>query len=185
LKESTLPGLGNEQAKLLGGEVLDIFLNEDAYWRDVPAAAWDLKIGGYQVAKKWLSYRESRLLGRSLATTEAREFTAVVRRLTALTLLTPELDANYEAACGAALKAERHERTMRRGAPAFRKLKRLPPGARRDLLRVLTSPSHVRADVIRQFHERGDEGMVEVLTELEADELLREAVILLLTRLTA
>jgi len=28
--------------------------------------------------------------------------------------------------------------------------------------------------VIRQFHERGDEGMVEVLCDLEADELLRE-----------
>lgn len=50
-------------------------------------------------------------------------------------------------------------------------------GARRDLLRVLMSPSNVRADVIRQFHERGDEGMVEVLTELEADDLLRFQVI--------
>lgn len=48
----------------------------------------------------------------------------------------------------------------------------LPLGARRDLLRVLTSPSNVRADVIRQFNERGENGMVEVLTELEADELL-------------
>jgi hypothetical protein len=36
---------------------------------------------------------------------------------------------------------------------------------------------HVRADVIRQFHERGDVGMVEVLTELEADDLLRLQVI--------
>lgn len=49
----------------------------------------------------------------------------------------------------------------------------LPMPARRDLLRVQTSDSRVRADVIRQFHERGDEGMVEVLVELEADELLR------------
>jgi hypothetical protein len=39
--------------------------------------------------------------------------------------------------------------------------------------RVLTSPSNVRADVIRQFYERGDAGMVEVLTDQEADELLR------------
>jgi hypothetical protein len=53
----------------------------------------------------------------------------------------------------------------------------LPPGARRDLLRVLTSDSRVRADVIRQFHERGDAGMVEVLAELEADDLLRLQVI--------
>ena len=53
----------------------------------------------------------------------------------------------------------------------------LNTGARADLLRVLTSTSNVRADVIRQFHERGDDGMVEVLTELEADELLRSQVI--------
>ena len=49
----------------------------------------------------------------------------------------------------------------------------LHSGARRDLLRALTSPSNVRADVIRQFHERGEADMVGVLTELEADELLR------------
>ncbi len=53
----------------------------------------------------------------------------------------------------------------------------LPDGARRDLLRVLMSPSNVRADVIRQFHARGDEDMVDVLAELEADELLRLQVI--------
>jgi len=55
----------------------------------------------------------------------------------------------------------------------LRRLRRLSAGARRDLLRVLKSPSNVRADVIRQFHERGDDWMVETLTELEADELLR------------
>jgi hypothetical protein len=58
-----------------------------------------------------------------------------------------------------------------------RGLRRLPPGARADLLRVLTSPSNVRADVIRQFHDRGDEGMVEVLADLEADDLVRLQVI--------
>jgi hypothetical protein len=62
-------------------------------------------------------------------------------------------------------------------------LRGLPAGARRDLLRVLTSPSNVRADVVRQFHERGDEGKVEILAELEADELLRLQVIDLLRQL--
>lgn len=38
---------------------------------------------------------------------------------------------------------------------------------------MLTSPSNVRADIIRQLHERGDDEMVEVLSELEADELVR------------
>jgi hypothetical protein len=61
-----------------------------------------------------------------------------------------------------------------------RRLRRLSPGARADLLRVLTSPSNVRADVVRQFHERGKDLMVETLAELEADELLREQVVALL-----
>ena len=63
-----------------------------------------------------------------------------------------------------------------------RHLRRLPPGARADLLRVLTSPSNVRADVIRQFHERGDNRMVEVLVELEADEPLRLQIVDLLSQ---
>ena len=53
----------------------------------------------------------------------------------------------------------------------------MPAGARADLLRVLTSPSNVRADAIRQFYERGEDGMVDVLSDLEADELLRLQVI--------
>lgn len=64
----------------------------------------------------------------------------------------------------------------------MRALSRLPAGARADLLRVLESPSDVRADVIRQFHERGDAGMVEVLSDLEADELIRLQVIEALQR---
>jgi hypothetical protein len=58
-----------------------------------------------------------------------------------------------------------------------RDLRGLSAGVRRDLLRVLTSDSRVRADVIRQFHERGDKGMVEMLAEIEADDLLRWQVI--------
>lgn len=56
-------------------------------------------------------------------------------------------------------------------------LRRLPEGAKRELLRVLESNDVVRADVIRQFYERGDSGMVEVLSHLEADEVLRFRVI--------
>ena len=82
---------------LLGGAV-DIFLNDTTYWRGVPEAAWNYVIGGYQVVKKWLSYREKAVLRRPLARDEAREVTAMVRRLTALVLLSDQLDANY-AAC--------------------------------------------------------------------------------------
>jgi len=53
----------------------------------------------------------------------------------------------------------------------------LPRDVRRDLLHVLTSPSNVRADVIRQFYERGDDGFVEVFVELETDAVLRWLVV--------
>ena len=60
--------------------------------------------------------------------------------------------------------------------PILRKLQRIPAGARAELLRVLTSPSDVRADVIRQFHERHVD-LAEILMDLEADGTLRTAVI--------
>ena len=42
---------------LLGESTHDIYLNETASWRNVPERVWDFAIGGYQVMKKWLSYR--------------------------------------------------------------------------------------------------------------------------------
>jgi hypothetical protein len=44
----------------------NVYLNDVAYWSNVPAHVWEYTIGGYQVIRKWLSYRESDLLDRSL-----------------------------------------------------------------------------------------------------------------------
>ena len=82
---------------ILGQSTHDVFLNDDACWRNIPAPVWDYTIGGYQVIKKWLSYREFDLLGRALTPDEAREVTHMVRRIAALILLQPELDKNYQA----------------------------------------------------------------------------------------
>ena len=84
-------------APYLGSATHDIFLNEAACWQNVPEKVWDYTIGGYQVIKKWLSYREFELLGRALTPDEAREVTHMARRIAALILLQPELDKNYEA----------------------------------------------------------------------------------------
>lgn len=90
-------GLSADQAfALLGGTCFDVYLNDVAYWRCVPANVWRYTIGGYQVIKKWLSYRERTLLGRDLTSEEARYVSEMVRRIAALILLEPELDANYE-----------------------------------------------------------------------------------------
>ncbi|MCY2927195.1 MAG: hypothetical protein NT031_17530 [Planctomycetota bacterium] len=80
---------------LLGPTTLDVSLNEKVYWRNIPTAVWEYTLGGYQVIKKWLSYREQKLLGRALRAEEARHVTDTSRRLAALLLLQPELDENY------------------------------------------------------------------------------------------
>lgn len=90
----TMPGKGRVIER---GDMLDIYLNDRAYWADVPRAVWEYTLGGYQVIKKWLSYREKRLLGRDLTVEEARYVTDMVRRIAAIIALGPALDANYEA----------------------------------------------------------------------------------------
>ena len=63
---------------------------------------WGYTLGGYQVLKKWLSYREKALLGRGLALDEVTEVQHTARRIAALLLLQPALDANYRAVKAAA-----------------------------------------------------------------------------------
>jgi hypothetical protein len=89
-------GLSVKQAlALLGPDTRDVYLSGGAYWKNVPAGVWEFYIGGYQVIKKWLSYREQQLLGRALRAEEAREVTHMARRLAAIVLLQPALDDNY------------------------------------------------------------------------------------------
>jgi hypothetical protein len=88
---------------LWGARTHDIYLNCETYWSNVPEAVWEYTIGGDQVLKKWLSYREKDVLGREITKDEAREFTHIVRRIAALFLLEPKLDPNY-----AAIKANSH-----------------------------------------------------------------------------
>ena len=70
----------------LGETTYDIHLNDKAYWRNVPASVWNYRQGGYQVLKKWLSYREAKVLGRGLKTEEVGYFSEVARRIGAILL---------------------------------------------------------------------------------------------------
>ena len=94
--EAVMPGQGRvverpytaeERAALgsaagaLGDTTFDIHLNDSAYWRNVPSAVWSYKLGGYQVLKKWLSYRERGVLGRALRPEEVQHFTDTARRI--------------------------------------------------------------------------------------------------------
>ena len=61
----------------------------------MPAPVWEFTIGGYQLMKKWLSYRELALLGRALSLDEIKEVSAMARSLAALVLMQPALDDSY------------------------------------------------------------------------------------------
>ena len=73
---------------VLGEKAFDVYLNERALWRCVPAAVWNYKLGGYQVLKKWLSYRESDILKRPLKPEEVQHFTDTSRRIAGILMLT-------------------------------------------------------------------------------------------------
>ena len=104
--EAVMPGQGriverdytpDERAALgdatgvLGQTTFDIYLNGNAYWCNVPAAVWRYKLGGYQVLKKWLSYRERGVLGRALKLEEVWYFTEVARRIGGILVVTDTL----------------------------------------------------------------------------------------------
>jgi hypothetical protein len=96
--EATTRGMSAQDARrLLGDKTYDVHLNGAAYWRNIPLSVWEYYIGGYQVIKKWLSYREHGVLGRALKPEEPRELMNIARRLAAIILLQPKLDENYQA----------------------------------------------------------------------------------------
>ncbi len=72
----------------LGERTFDIYLNGEAFWRNVPAAVWVYRLGGYQVLKKWLSYRERDILRRPLRPEEVQHFTDTARRIGAILSMT-------------------------------------------------------------------------------------------------
>ncbi len=93
-----------ESAAVLGEKTVDVYLNDRVCWRNIPVGLWDYTISGYAVVKKWLSYREKELLGRSLSVDEARYVTETARRLAALMLLGSQLDENYHSVANGAHK---------------------------------------------------------------------------------
>ena len=76
---------------VLGENTFDVHLNESAFWCNVPDAIWNYKLGGYQVFKKWLSYRERAILGRPLKPDEIQHFTDTARRVGEILMRTANL----------------------------------------------------------------------------------------------
>ena len=94
-ERATLIGAGHA-SPLRGHTTLDVYLNGNAYWRNVPAAVWNYRLGGYQVLKKWLSYREQKILERKLTIDEIREFTYIARRIGGIVeLMNPDNEQSF------------------------------------------------------------------------------------------
>ncbi|MCX7383612.1 MAG: N-6 DNA methylase [Alphaproteobacteria bacterium] len=110
-KGITMPGRGHVEprpytpaeaataahAATLGATTTDVFLNRSTFWRNIPDSVWDCRIGGYQVLKKWLSYRDASIIDRPLSPDEVAHIQNTARRLTAILLLGPALDTSYRA----------------------------------------------------------------------------------------
>ncbi len=97
--ETALPGWGPRTG--------DLFINDGAFFSNVPPAVWRYELGGYPVLKKWLGYRQaSRRDGRPLSLAEARHFRSMIQRLAALLVLREDLGKLYEAAASDAFTAE-------------------------------------------------------------------------------
>ena len=92
-----MPGSGRVTPGSSGDGFLDIHLNDSTRWKDVPERVWNYTLGGYQVLKKWLSYREEVLLGRPLTSDEVLAFTHNVRRIAAILSLHGQLNEHYAA----------------------------------------------------------------------------------------
>jgi hypothetical protein len=91
-------GLSLDQLdRYLGRTTYDIYLNETTYWANIPARVWQQTVSGYPVLKTWLSYRDQSRLGRPLRVDEVEAVGQIARRLTALILLGPALNRNYQA----------------------------------------------------------------------------------------
>ena len=71
------------------------YLNNMAHWRNIPINVWEYTIGGYQVVKKWLSYREDKILWPGLETGRSPRSDEHCPRIAAIILLQPKLDENY------------------------------------------------------------------------------------------
>lgn len=127
---------------LIGDKTRDVHLNGETYWANIPEKVWDYSLGGYQVIKKWLSYREQSVLGRPLKLDEALYVSEMVRRIAAILMMGPALDANYRA-CAA--DAQTYEQLgLYRDAARQRKEAKMKKTSRAD-------PRH---KAVKQFDKR-------------------------------
>lgn len=91
------PDLGGDEAlALLGDRTCDVYLNEKAFWRNVPVEVWRYTHRGVPLLRTWLHDRRASALGRAMLRDEVTQFSTAVRRIAQLLLLQPALAKNAE-----------------------------------------------------------------------------------------
>jgi hypothetical protein len=86
-----------EVIDLLGARTCDVYLNDKAFWRNVPLRVWRFAHGESPVLSRWLRDRSSAALGRALLRDEVSQFASASRRIASLLLLGPALARNLAA----------------------------------------------------------------------------------------
>jgi len=59
---TTYPVAGNNEVEAIRYEDEKVYINDTQYFGNVPEAAWNFYIGGYQPAQKWLKDHKGRVL---------------------------------------------------------------------------------------------------------------------------
>ena len=84
-------------AAIWGEATGDLFINDHAFFANVPEAVWGYQLGGYPVLKKWLGYRQANRMGdRPLTDADRRWFRSIIQRIAALLALGAILDELYQ-----------------------------------------------------------------------------------------
>ena len=81
-----------------------VWINATQYFENVPVAAWEMHIGGYQVCQKWLKDRK----GRTLKAEEVAHYQKIVAVLTETIRLMREIDGVIEQAGGWPFNSDEH-----------------------------------------------------------------------------
>ena len=85
---------GDEALSLLGRQTCDVYLNEKAFFRNVPLEVWRYAHHGVPLLRAWLRDRHVELLGRALLRDEVTQFSTAVRGIVALLMMGPALARN-------------------------------------------------------------------------------------------
>jgi predicted helicase len=86
--DTTYSVSGSDEVEKIEYVDSNVFINSEQYFGNVPEAAWDFYIGGYQPAQKWLKDRK----GRKLTSQDVTHYQQVIKSLLETTRLMAEID---------------------------------------------------------------------------------------------